>query len=231
MKITYVGHSGFFIELEHIWMLFDYETGQIPELPAGKTGYVFASHRHPDHFNPAIFKLSETQSEIHYILSFDIWKKKVPKELQEKAMHLKPDTDVHIGSVQIRTLASTDEGVAFLVRAEGQTIYHAGDLNNWYWKEESENWNREMEQKFQRFIEPLRGVKIDAAFVPLDPRQEEYYALGMDYFLELAEADRVYPMHFWGQPEVIDRWLREHPDSSYREKIVRITRPGETFCQ
>ena len=53
-----------------------------------------------------------------------------------------------------------------------------------------------MSAKFRKYIEPLRDRKIDAAFIPLDPRQEEYYTLGMDYFLELAKPEKVYPMHF-----------------------------------
>lgn len=31
---------------------------------------------------------------------------------------------------------STDEGVAFLVTAEGRTVFHAGDLNWWHWEGE-----------------------------------------------------------------------------------------------
>ena len=45
------------------------------------------------------------------------------------------------GAVRIRTLKSTDEGVAFLVEAEGKSIYHAGDLNWWYWEGEPLSWN------------------------------------------------------------------------------------------
>lgn len=100
-----------------------------------------------------------------------------------------------------------------MVSVEGKMIYHAGDLNDWYWKEESEEWNQEMSKHFHEYIEPLRDREIDAAFIPLDPRQEEYYTLGMDYFLSLTKTEKVYPMHFWRKPEVIDRWMEEHPKS------------------
>ena len=46
MKITYLRHSGFLVELEQVWLLFDYYRGEIPEFPKGKKGYVFVSHRH-----------------------------------------------------------------------------------------------------------------------------------------------------------------------------------------
>lgn len=59
MKITYIAHSGFLAELEHTILLFDYYQGELPELPDEKMLYVFASHRHPDHFNPEVFRLAE----------------------------------------------------------------------------------------------------------------------------------------------------------------------------
>ena len=230
MKITYIGHSGFMVELEQTWMLFDYYKGEIPALPKGKRGFVFASHRHSDHFNPEIFRLAESGG-VTFILSSDIWKKRIPEYVKEQSVHLKPNTEFSAEGIRVHTLRSTDEGVAFLVEAEEKTIYHAGDLNNWYWKEESKEWNQNMDEKFRSYIEPLRGKKIDAAFIPLDPRQEEYYSLGMDYFLNLADAVQVYPMHFWGEPEIINRWYEEHPDSPDRNRVVKISYEGEIFQQ
>lgn len=50
MKITYIHHSAFLAETEHACLLFDYFKGSLPKLPEGKRLYIFASHRHPDHF-------------------------------------------------------------------------------------------------------------------------------------------------------------------------------------
>ena len=77
----------------------------------------------------------------------------------------------------------------------------------------------------------MRGQKIDAAFIPLDPRQEEYYNCGMDYFLDLTETKKVYPMHFWEQPGIIEQWISEHADSPHAHKIVKITGAGDVFRQ
>ena len=57
------------------------------------------------------------------------------------------------------------------------------------------------------------------------------HILGMDDFLELADAKKIYPMHCWEDYTVIDRWLWEHPDSPYRERIVKITARGQMFEQ
>ena len=48
----------------------------------------------------------------------------------------------------LKTLKSTDEGVAFLLNYIGNTVYHAGDLNLWVWKEESREYNEDMEARF-----------------------------------------------------------------------------------
>ncbi|MGN0159221.1 MAG: MBL fold metallo-hydrolase [Brotaphodocola sp.] len=231
MKITYIGHSGFLAELEQSVLLFDYYEGEIPEISNKKKLYVFASHRHGDHFNPEIFRLAEGREQIQFLLSRDIWRSRVPEPLQEKTVQLKPCAWWSDGSLEVRTLRSTDEGVAFLVKAEGKTIYHAGDLNDWRWEGEPEEWNSRMKKHFHKYIEVLRGVRIDAAFIPLDPRQEKHYTLGMDYFLELADAKCVYPMHCWEDYGIIDLWLAEHPDSPYRERIVKIKERGQAFWQ
>ena len=72
VKVTYLGHSGFLAELPEALLLFDYYIGSLPELPADKPLYVFVSHRHGDHFNPAIFRLTEKYGQVTFFLSHDI---------------------------------------------------------------------------------------------------------------------------------------------------------------
>ena len=54
MKVTFILHSGYFVELESCCLLFDYWKGDIPQ--SDKPLYVFASHHHEDHFSPEVFK-------------------------------------------------------------------------------------------------------------------------------------------------------------------------------
>ena len=68
MKITYIHHSAFLVETESAYLLFDYFQGKLPEFSEEKPLYVFASHRHPDHFSKVIFELEEKHPKIHYIL-------------------------------------------------------------------------------------------------------------------------------------------------------------------
>ena len=234
MQITYISHSGFLAELEHNVLLFDYYQGHIPAIPEDKKLYVFVSHHHSDHFTPDIFKLADIHPDVQFVLSNDIFPSNVPEHLHERTVHLRPRATWSSGAdsgITVSTLKSTDEGIAFLIHCEGKTIYHAGDLNFWRWEGEPDYWNQQMEENFKKFIEPLRGMKIDVAFVPLDPRQEKDYLLGMDYYLELTDTKKIYPMHCWDDYTIIERWFAEHPDSEDARRIVKITTRGERFMQ
>lgn len=46
-KVTYIGHSGFSVELRKVVLLFDYYRGEIPVFSEDASLYVFASHRPP----------------------------------------------------------------------------------------------------------------------------------------------------------------------------------------
>ena len=76
MKITYIHHSSFLVELEHVSMLFDYYAGQLPEIRKDRPLVVFASHFHGDHFAPVIFDLAKDREDVNYVLSKDISKKR-----------------------------------------------------------------------------------------------------------------------------------------------------------
>ena len=84
MKVTYIHHSSFLVELQRMTLLFDYFEGDIPAIREDAPLVVFASHRHGDHFAPVIFELAKRHPQVYYILSDDIWRKRVPEELRER---------------------------------------------------------------------------------------------------------------------------------------------------
>ncbi len=229
MKITYIHHSSFLVELDNISLLFDYFEGELPELDRDKPLAVFASHRHGDHFSKVIFELARQYPNAGYILSDDIWNRQVPEELHSRVLFMGPGEARDAGPLSIKAFQSTDEGVAFLIQAEGKTIYHAGDLNNWVWAGEPEADNRRMSQAYHRQLELMAGIKIDVAFVPLDPRQENDFYLGLDDFMQSVGAEVVFPMHFWGDFQTIQRFKKLPCAAGYKEKIQEITCKGESF--
>lgn len=246
MKVTYIHHSSFLVELDHMAMLFDYFEGDIPAFGEGKPLVVFASHRHGDHFAPVIFELAGKYPQVYYILSDDIWKKRVPDSLKEQTRFMGPgetlalffDASVRNSfcgegagepDLSVKTFRSTDEGVAFLIQAEGRTIYHAGDLNHWVWEGEPEDYNRQMRDNFRGEMEKLAGTHIDLAFMLIDPRQEKDFYLGMDDFMRMVGADTVFPMHFWGDFEAAGRFKALPCAAEYKDKIQEIHCRGEQF--
>lgn len=235
MRVTFLAHSGFAVELEQVCLLFDWWKGELPPLPADKPLLVFASHRHEDHFNPAVFSLDDGSRTVRFLLGHDIrlternlarWG--VPAETAEKCLSLGGnDRAEPLPGIAVETLPSTDEGVAFVVTAEGRTIYHAGDLHWWHWEGEDKAWNRNMEVNFKRYLTPLEGRTLDLAMVPLDPRLEGAADWGLTYFLEHTDPRRVLPMHQWGDFALTGRFLARHPQ--WADRVVPITAEGQQF--
>jgi L-ascorbate metabolism protein UlaG (beta-lactamase superfamily) len=221
MHIIYLNHSGFLLEWEHSYWIFDYYKGEIPQLDSSKTIFVFCSHSHHDHFNPAVFALNAKYPAVKYVFSSQV--RPACRKLERKGELPRADilfltaqtdtllTDGHGGELKIHTLRSTDCGCAFVIDYEGKAVYHAGDLHLWTWPGEAEQYNRQMTGNFQKEMEYLSGKHIDLAFAPLDGRLEEYYGKGMEYLLTHAEVDHVFPMHFWEDYSLMERYPREHP--------------------
>ncbi len=232
MRITYLGHSGFLAETKEHYLLFDYYTGKLPVFSPEKKLTVFVSHSHQDHYNKEIFAL-QNGLHITYVLSGDIRRKRIEELVhrENELLSVKAHETYRLYGDQmaIETLRSTDIGVAYLVTLseEGRTyhFYHAGDLNLWKWAEESKAYNNNMEANFRREMELIRGRHFDAAFVPLDPRQEDFAFGGMDLFLETADADAVFPMHFWKQPEIIRAYLKARPQV---KNLILLEEEGRT---
>lgn len=208
MKITYICHSSFAVELCKSILIFDYYgEGKLPDLPGDRQVYFLNSHGHPDHFKKEILKLRETIPGAVYILSRDIYFRK--EDRKDWIRSVKARETYEIGNLWIRTLRSTDLGVAFVVETEGKRIYHAGDLNWWHWEGEDKSWNHNMAANYKKEMDSLRGEHFDAAFLPVDPRLGDAYFWGMRYALEQMEADHVFPMHFWGKYELCRKLLEE----------------------
>ena len=72
MKITHICHSCFLVELSHTLLLFDYFQGPLPVLDSEKALFVFSSHRHHDHYSPAVWELSESHPNVFYVLDENI---------------------------------------------------------------------------------------------------------------------------------------------------------------
>lgn len=226
MNVTYIHHSGFLIETEACYYLIDYFQGSIPALNPCKPVLVLASHKHHDHYQKSVFNILKDMGmqSIYAVLSRDIPAGARPEDVPCLPVSAGKRYELPQGQ-EVVTFRSTDVGVAFLIRDGQEIFYHAGDLNDWVWSEEPEEDNQRMTEKYQKQIDllarELDGRTLTAAFVVLDPRQEQDYDRGMLYFLQHTSCGCVYPMHYWEQPQIMARFLREHPQYQSRVKLTQ----------
>lgn len=198
-RITYLFHSGFSVETASHYLLFDYCPSLSRDsvitsefLKTKENIYVFASHSHGDHFDPAILQWSKSIPGITYVFSSDV--RFDPGNINCHVMSAYERwTD---RTIEIKTFGSTDAGISFLVQVDGLSIFHAGDLNWWRWKGETRTEQDYAERIFKEEIEKMAGQKIDIAFFPVDRRLEEYYSIGAEYFAAKLNPKLLIPMHF-----------------------------------
>jgi L-ascorbate metabolism protein UlaG (beta-lactamase superfamily) len=236
-EVWYLFNSGFAIKTGGRMLLFDYynfspfkkykgmDGGVVdPEELRGLDVTVFASHAHMDHFVPSILKWGRELKNLRYVLSYDIDSGQTPNVTTAY-----PNAEYRSDSIMIRTLKSTDEGVAFIAELDGLKIYHAGDLNWWHWAGEPDGDNRAMAEAYKAEIDKLKGETFDIAFVPVDPRLENEYLWGLDYFMKACDAKVIFPMHFRNAYSIFGRMMKDPATERYRDRVVSITRRGERF--
>ncbi len=211
MRLTYINHSSFAIEADGFAMLFDYYRdtdkqplhGFVHDYLLHRAGmlYVFSSHFHPDHFNKEILSWREQKEDICYLFSKDILKHRRAKA--DDARFLKKGEVYQDENLWVKACGSTDVGVSFLLQIKGLYIFHAGDLNNWHWKDESTP--QEVASAEGSYLGELRDIvhivdHLDVAMFPVDPRIGTDYMRGAEQFVSHIHTKMFVPMHFWSRP-------------------------------
>lgn len=246
MQVIFIHHSCFLIEVDEKVLIFDWFGGNrvegyhfggvIPEYEPDTPVYVFASHKHRDHFDMDVLHWAEHYSNIHYIFSKDckmsphfLKKHGFEPEIAAKILYVGADEKYQVDDLNIETLRSTDAGVAFYVETNGAAFYHAGDLNDWHWDGAGDLVNGMMSSNYRGQIRRLTNKKIHLAFIPADPRLEQYQFTGMEYFLAHTDADYVFPMHMWQDYSGIRAYRKRISNSAMADRIVEIAHENQVF--
>ena len=248
IKVYYVMHSCFLVELEDKYLLFDYFDksilepeiyfrGSLPTLSEAKPLYVFASHSHKDHFNISVLHLADGRTNVKFVLSKDIRLGKNYLErngfdlsIKDRITFVKPLQKYEIDDIKIETLRSTDAGVAFVVNTNDLNIFHAGDLNWWNTEGRGELYGEVYGREFKRALRPILNRHFDLAFVVLDSRMgEDGYFLGMDYFIKNIDCDLIFPMHMWADYKWIDRFKHRPDIANLKDRVVDMDRENMIF--
>lgn len=231
--VTHYYHSGFSVACGDTILIFDYwlgEDGELAEryrltpekLSRYRAVYVFISHDHPDHLDPAVFTWKDLPG-IQYIVSSDM-----PVGIRGRRM-APGDTIAFSEDVEVTAFDSTDLGVSFLVNFLGLQVFHAGDLNFWHWRDESTMKEiEEADAEFRKALAPLCGRPVDLAFFPLDPRQGTMFEAGANYFILSVKPRVMIPMHYFHRAEVAMEYARTA--SCRTTEVVALPGYGEMLA-
>ena len=204
-RVTYLDHSGFAVERPEVILVFDYYKDPTKSLEKilrdnpDKPVVFFVSHHHEDHFNTSIFHLAQNHKRM-YVLSDDVLGKYVKDDLDVAYLRAGDTIEDILGGITVNAFGSTDAGVSYLVTfKDGETLFHAGDLNYWHWQDESDL--KEVKEAYGRFVHEMNRVmekvkNIDIVFFPVDPRLGTDYASGARLFMENINVKNFFPMHF-----------------------------------
>jgi len=187
------------------------------ELSTPEEVFVFVSHNHGDHYNSIIFEWEEYRPDIKYIISDDI---KAFRD-SDNINVVSKDQEINTGGIRVKTFGSTDKGVSFLVELEGIKIFHAGDLNWWYWDNFSEEQLAVEEREYKDEIAKIKGENIDIAFVPVDPRLGDYYHLGGDYFIKEIKPALFVPIHFADNYSITTQYYRRMKKEGTEVAVIK----------
>lgn len=208
MKLDYIYHSGFAIEADGVTVIIDYYKDSSEEVPGRgivhdyllrKPGilYVLSSHFHPDHFNREVLSWKTEHPDIRYIFSKDILKHR--RASAEDAIYINKGDTYEDEYIRIEAFGSTDVGISFLIDLQGIRLFHAGDLNNWHWSEESSPQEiRKAEGDFLAEVKLLQQTapEVDVTMFPVDSRIGKDYMRGAEQFVERIKTTIFAPMHF-----------------------------------
>lgn len=206
-QITYLEHSGFAVTTDSVIMVFDcfrdpsHALHRIFEQHRDRPVVFFVTHNHKDHYSKSIFGMAQNHQRV-YVMSNDIPAMRIPDTLAVQGMSAGDYVENLPGGISVKAYGSTDEGVSFLVTLpDGSTMFHAGDLNDWHWQEEStEQEVAKADADFIRIVDRIASEHpaIDIAMFPVDVRQGADFARGARIFLEKIAVKDFFPMHFNG---------------------------------
>lgn len=216
-EIDYIFHSGFAVETQSCVLVFDYWMDPADCMPVilskGKPVYVLVSHFHEDHFSREIFSWRQCypHTSFTYILSKDIFKHNRCQKDEADVLMVKGKSWCD-KNIKIVAAGSNDSGVSWIVEVAGKRIFHAGDLNNWYAKFLTSDYNGGTIRSFEfgeidpqkdekQYLGELKDIKkmtdsFDVVLFPVDGRIGNGYTRGARQFIEQFQTGLFVPMHF-----------------------------------
>lgn len=204
LQIYFLHHSAVCIKIKDCLLVFDHylhrpngciEDGAVGNKDIADAGrvYIFVSHSHHDHFNKRIFEWANPH--VIFLLDDTVPKRGAP----ENSVFMHCGSKYDDGHISVQEFGSTDYGGSFFVVCEGTSFFHAGDLNDWHWKDHGNTrYSRVMSRMFKHEIERIKQNTgtIDYAFFPVDKRMGTDFDSGADLFIKTLQPRFFIPIHF-----------------------------------
>jgi L-ascorbate metabolism protein UlaG (beta-lactamase superfamily) len=231
-EIWYLGHSGWALRTQNHFLIFDYweamktmppgATFVAPDDASLATGYivpseiadqnviVFVSHAHSDHFDPVVLSWKESIAHIRYVFGWDV---EGPPDLLRVD---EPRKRFVIDGVRIHTVSHDFDGIpeaAFLVQADGVTLYHSGDHGS----------TAPTAQRFAANIDYFAGIArhIDIAFTVTWG--------GADYLVDKLSPKVVFPQHEGGAEYRLRGWAERGDGARLQTQVLVPEKRGDRF--
>lgn len=218
--LTYVWHDCFVYEDKTNIIVFDFWKDTLSEnndtpifiknADKNKHLYVLVSHHHKDHFVKKIFEWEKLFRNVSYIISKDVERsvkylfntKSVFKGIKpspENVIVLSKGETFENDNFKVSAFGSTDIGNSYVIVVNNITLFHAGDLNAWIWKDESTN--EEIQKALKDYEDILEEIYkkyklFDLAMFPVDARMGRDYYEGARIFVSKFDIGHFFPMHF-----------------------------------
>lgn len=220
--IWYLGHAGWAVKTRSTFLIFDYwERGKSdqPLLANGRINpeeikdldvYVFSSHAHDDHYDDIILDWENIVGRITYVFGW-------PNERGKNRVCLSPREKEKTGEIEVLSVNSPEADPldnAFLVKADGLTIYHGGDYGPLGGIERVTS----IYQRDMRFLKE-NANDLDIMFLAsrLINGQVPRY---VNYSIETAGPRTLFPMHYQSSEYLFRELADEIAKSGYRTKFM-----------
>lgn len=231
-SVTFFHQSGFAVTVGKTLLVFSYwQHESIPESHRLNDGdfkgfnniVVFVPRAAAEHHDPCIYTWKKSYP-ITYVVSSDA-AGDIPDGVNARVM--KQGESLTVANVYVSAHRTTDAGVAFWVRTAGVSVFHAGDLNLWHWREE--NTLREItraEDEFYQAIAELPDKPLHIAMFPVDPNMGGFYDAGANHFIMARKPGVFFPMHWGNREEIAQDYARRM--NTTRTTVFALTGPRET---
>ncbi len=222
--IWYLGHSGWAIETQSRFLIFDYWESSGPTEPRAlanghidpteikdKKVVVFISHGHRDHFDPRVLEWKNTVADIKYIFG---WKAKQGSDTIECDFERE---ELELEGLKIRTIVHDADGIpesAFLVELDGLTIFHSGDHGNG---------PPPFKEHFVDNLDYVAKVapSIDMIFIPTWGEES--------FVIKKLEPKFTFPMHDVGREDNYKKFAERARKEKLPTKVVAAEKQGDRF--